>query len=188
MPIPISILGATGKMGQRIIALASTDPRFNIVGQSARATAVEETLEPCSVAIDFSSMDSAKRNIETAQKLKKGLVLGTTGLDAEALAAMRLASLDIPILYSPNFSLGIALCLETVKRFSAALYGHCTIDIIETHHIHKKDRPSGTALALAKAVGNGEIVCAPPEERTKQQILIHSVRSGYVVGEHTVVF
>jgi 4-hydroxy-tetrahydrodipicolinate reductase len=120
----------------------------------------------------------------------KPLVIGTTGHSEEERQQITSASHKIPILYSPNFSLGIALCLKAVAKMGAALYGSSTIDIIETHHLHKKDIPSGTSCALADAIHKGK---AFPEgssarERDKQQIVIHSIRSGEVTGEHTVIF
>ncbi len=208
MVLNISILGASGKMGQRILKLAKEDPRYKIVSGSIRPnddphffllttnqlaipikTTPEEAMDGCQVAIDFSSIHMTKKHIETAHALKKGLVIGTTGLDKDSLTAMTLAAQEIPILYSPNFSLGIALCLEMVKKLGNALFGDCYIDIIETHHIHKKDSPSGTALAMAKAIGRGEIAFSKSDSnRKKEQIVIHSIRSGNVIGEHTIIF
>ena len=185
--VNLSILGANGKMGQRIIKLAHNDSRYTIVAGYTRlppetnllaiplkATA-EEAMADCQVAIDFSSALATKHHIEIAKKLNKGLVIGTTGLDQDSLAAMHAAAEHIPILYSPNFSLGVALCIDIVNNLSAALADRCHIEITETHHIHKKDSPSGTALALASATG-------------KPDVPIHSIRSGDLVGEHTVIF
>lgn len=208
MALNISILGASGKMGQRIVKLAKEDTRFKIVCGSVRPdedpayfsaaadklgiplkTTPEEAMDGCQVAIDFSSIHAAKKHIESAHALNKGLVIGTTGLDRDALAAIELAAREIPILYSPNFSLGIALCLEVVKKLASSLFGDCYIDIIETHHIHKKDSPSGTALAMAKSIGKGEIAFNKSDpKRKKEQIIIHSIRSGNVIGEHTIIF
>ncbi len=206
MEIAISILGATGKMGQRIIQLAKDNSRYRIISGTQRSrpsaeshrttpcgipltTSPQEAMAHCQVALDFSSMDAAKQHIEAACALKKGLVMGTTGLDRTAFDAMQSASEQIPILYSPNFSLGIALCIDTVKRLGSVLFGQSEIDIIESHHLHKKDSPSGTALALAAAVGAGEITLPPiPAHRKKEQIVIHSIRSGHTIGEHTILF
>lgn len=208
MVLNISILGASGKMGQRIAKLAQEDPRYKIVSGSIRPnseshfshssadklaiplkTTPEEAMSGCQVAIDFSSIHATKKHIETAHALKKGLVIGTTGLDKDALKAMEIAAREIPILYSPNFSLGIALCLDVLKKLGSSLFGDCYIDIVETHHIHKKDSPSGTALAMAKAIGKGEIASNKSDpNRKKEQIVIHSIRSGDVIGEHTVIF
>ena len=203
MVLAISILGAKGKMGQKIISLVKGDPRYQIAGGSIRPSdpvleaalnfplrrTPEEAMSACQVAIDFSSADAAKKHIEVAQLLNKGLVIGTTGLDEEALSKIELASAHIPVLYSPNFSLGMALCFDTAKKFAQALSGECYIDIVETHHAAKKDSPSGTALALAKAMGKGGIALHETASRRKREdIAIHSIRSGKVVGAHSIIF
>ena len=171
MTTALAILGASGKMGKRILQLAEQDPQFHIVGLGSRSQLPE--LGSCDVAIDFTSPEATRHHLEAALRAKKPLVIGTTGHSPEQKNTIEKAAATIPILYSPNFSFGIALCLEAAMQMGKRLFGTCKIDIYETHHIHKKDRPSGTALAFAKAVGNGDI---------------HSVRSGEVVGEHTVVF
>jgi 4-hydroxy-tetrahydrodipicolinate reductase len=84
-------------------------------------------------------------------------------------------SKQIPILFSPNFSLGMAVCLEAAKQIAEQLKGLCQIEIIEAHHQTKKDKPSGAALKLAGAVSDKEIP-------------IHSIRAGDIIGDHTVVF
>lgn len=173
MTIALAILGASGKMGKRICQLAEQDPLFTIVGLRSRGELSE--LGSCDVAIDFTSPEATGHHLEAALSAKKPLVIGTTGHQPEEKKAIQEAAQAIPILYSPNFSFGVALCLEAAAQISKRLFGACQITIYETHHIHKKDRPSGTALAFAQAVGSG------PET-------IHSVRSGEVVGEHTVVF
>ena len=163
--IALTILGASGKMGERVLQLARSDPHFQIVDLHSE----------CDVAIDFTFPEGTLQHIEAATAAKKPLVIGTTGHSPEQKQAIIEAAKFIPVLHSPNFSFGMALCLETAANLSKALFGKCTIDIHEAHHVHKKDSPSGTALALAKAVGG-------------EEIRIHSVRSGETVGEHTVIF
>ncbi len=210
MTIALAILGASGKMGKRILQLAQKDPQFHIVGLGTRneyfgpltdligdhgeqITLASDTglaLATCDVAIDFTSHEATRGHLEAAISTKKALVIGTTGHPPDAKKAIEEAAKMIPILFSPNFSFGITLCLEAVSHLGKRLYGTCTIDILETHHVDKKDRPSGTALAFANAVGNGKPVlenhCTQP--RKKEEIVIHSLRSGEVIGEHTVIF
>lgn len=173
MPIGLSVLGATGKMGKRILELAHKDPEFHIAGSPP-------DLLKCDVAIDFTVHEATKEHLQAALKAAKPIVIGTTGHSQEEIKEIEEASKSIPILYSPNFSFGMALCLDAASRFGRALYGDCTITIVETHHIHKKDSPSGTAIALAKAVGNGRIVTenAATLPRSKEEIVICSIRSG----------
>jgi 4-hydroxy-tetrahydrodipicolinate reductase len=210
MTIALAILGASGKMGKRTLQLAQKDPQFHIVGLGARTEHFElltdligdrgeqitltsdpvSALATCHVAIDFTSHEATRGHLEAAISAKKALVIGTTGHLPETKKAIEEASETIPILFSPNFSFGIALCLEAASHLGKRLFGTCTIDILETHHVYKKDRPSGTALAFVNAVGHGKPVleshCAQP--RKKEEIIIHSIRSGEVIGEHTIIF
>jgi len=149
-------------MGSRVAALIEKNPAFSL----------KKILE-ADVAIDFSLPAALFTNLQNATAHRKPLVIGTTGHTLEGKKAIETASLEIPILFSPNFSLGMAACLE-----AAALIAHrlnCTIDIIETHHAQKKDTPSGTALKLREAMN------APNAS-------IHSIRAGDAIGEHTVIF
>lgn len=202
MTIALSVLGASGKMGKRVLQLALNDPSFHIVGATIRSAQsesmselpirlssnIKEALANCDVAIDFTSHEATENHLLAALDANKPLVIGTTGHTLEQRKAIEDAAKTIPILFSPNFSFGIALCLEVASRLGQALYGSCTIDIIETHHIHKKDRPSGTALAIAHAIGHGTVVLEDSSPRKKQEILIHAVRSGDVIGEHILIF
>jgi 4-hydroxy-tetrahydrodipicolinate reductase len=193
MAVALSILGASGKMGKRILQLAQKDPHFHMINLFSRADLSSDPVAPfasCDVAIDFTSHEATRNHLEGAILAKKALVLGTTGHPPETKRAIEEAAKVIPILFSPNFSLGIALCLEAAARLGKTLFGSCTIDILETHHTSKKDRPSGTALALAHAIGNGKGVMenTTTHPRRKDEIVIHSVRSGEVVGEHTLIF
>jgi 4-hydroxy-tetrahydrodipicolinate reductase len=199
MPLAISIFGATGKMGKSVLSCALQDPDLCIVAGTASPKSpflgidlgeligeknlhvpitsdVDQAISLCNAAIDFSVREASMRHVHAAQNAKKALVIGTTGLRPEEIRAIETAAQDIPIILSANFSLGIALCLKFAALLDNTLFGQSTIDIFETHHIHKKDMPSGTALALAQAIGKG-----------KQEIPIHSIRTGEVVGEHRLV-
>lgn len=198
MPLDISILGVTGKMGRCVLAQALQDPAMRIIaatasshslsigkdvgelfiGQSlgiALSSHVEQAMSLCDVAIDFSVREATLCHVHAAQIFKKALVIGTTGHGSEERRIIEKAAQDIPIVFSPNFSLGIALCLTMAAILGSTVFARSAIDIFETHHTHKKDQPSGTALALAQAIG-------------KENISIHSERSGETVGEHRLVF
>ncbi|MES2121972.1 MAG: 4-hydroxy-tetrahydrodipicolinate reductase [Chlamydiota bacterium] len=192
MTIGIAVLGATGRVGSRILELAGSDPEISIRNLLSinDITNNSPLIQGCDVAIDFTSAEATQGFLEEAVRASKPLVIGTTGHSEEAKRAIRASSEHIPILYSPNFSLGIALCLQTAAALGKALFGGCTIDIIETHHVHKKDSPSGTAIALADAIAQGKMVVASQSShpRSKQEIVIHSIRSGEAIGEHLIVF
>ena len=210
MTIALAVLGASGRMGKRILQLALKDPHFNLVGLSVkdkssqpltdfigdRAKQITLTSNPrlalanCDAAIDFTSHEATRDHLEAAVSERKALVIGTTGHTPEARKAIEEAAKFIPILFSPNFSFGVALCLEAAASLGKRLFGKCTIDILETHHAHKKDRPSGTAFTFANAIGNGKVVLEKNihQPRKKEEIVIHSIRSGDVIGEHTIIF
>lgn len=142
-------------MGSRVISLAQADADFT----------VEEDFERTDVVIDFSS----KENLSKVLSLQKPLVIGTTG--HASTQEMEIAAKNIPILFSPNFSLGMMAMLEAAALLAKKGF---SIEIIEAHHDQKKDKPSGSALALAKAMG--------------KEVPIHSIRSGDIIGDHTVLF
>jgi 4-hydroxy-tetrahydrodipicolinate reductase len=159
MAMGITVIGERGRMGSRVVALATGE--FFVTDW-----------ENADVAIDFSSPKALDEHLSRAISSKKPLVIGTTGHATDAYSAMQAASQKIPILFSPNFSLGMAACLEAVALLAQKLGG--TIDIVEAHHAQKKDKPSGTALLLAQMAGN--------------QVAIHSIRAGDIIGDHTVIF
>lgn len=152
-------------MGKTVRSLVEAD----------EALSLQNTLENADVAIDFSSPAALPSLLQRCSQHSKPLVIGTTGQSSEDVQAIHEIAQQIPILFSPNFSLGMAVCLETARQMSEKLKGLCQIEIIEAHHRTKKDQPSGAALALAKIVDQGEIP-------------IHSIRAGDIIGDHTVFF
>jgi len=132
---------------------------------------LQETVADADVVIDFSSPEGTEKAIE----MGKPLVCGTTALPQKTLSRLEELSKSVPVLYSPNFSLGIALLFQTLEEMGEKLKKYSTPTIHETHHIHKKDTPSGTALKMAEILG------IPPIE-------IESSREGEAVGIHQVDF
>lgn len=130
----ITLVGKSGKMGQILCGLIDEDSDLEIVE------------EDCDLVIDFSSEEGTK----AALAKKKPLVCGTTGLSEETFAQMEELAKEVPVLYSPNFSLGIALCSLMLEQVGEKWRDCVSIEIEETHHTQKKDSPSGTALKLAK--------------------------------------
>jgi 4-hydroxy-tetrahydrodipicolinate reductase len=187
MAIRLGVLGATGKMGKRVLALASQNSDFSIGSawthphskhlskEGALESDIDVVCKNADILIDFSIAAATLKILESALKWNKPLVIGVTGHSALEQTAIQNAAKKIPILYSANFSLGMAACLEVAKLFASKLRQDCRIKIVETHHIHKKDSPSGTALALAAAMR--------PHTPEPQ---IQSVRLGEVIGTHTV--
>lgn len=159
----VKLFGSTGRMGQAIAQLVSEDEALEL------CTSCEEA----DVLIDFSSSAITLDVLASAQKWQKPLVMGTTGLSEEQMQHLVEASKKIPILYSANFSIGIALMMRLLNAIKDEPY-FSSIKIIDTHHVHKKDAPSGTALRLKEALGDA--------------VQIESIREGEVIGRHEVVF
>lgn len=149
------------------------------------------------VLIDFSFPSSSARHALLAAELKKPIVFGTTGLNKEEKKSLKKASARTAVLWSPNMSLGVNILDVTVGRIAKALANY-DIEIIETHHAHKIDAPSGTAMRLAETAAAARGVRLDNSavygrrgnvgERMPGQIGVHAVRAGDVVGDHTVIF
>ncbi len=183
------IHGASGRMGQallrlcgesdscRVVAGVSRRPSQRVIDGVPQFSAGELNGVPeFDVAIDFTLPQAFDDILALCVERKLPLVSGTTGLDDAQRAALQSASKTIPVLWASNFSLGVAVLAELVERAAQALPGW-DCDIVEAHHVHKKDAPSGTALSLGDAAGQGG---AQPSYA--------SLRAGDIVGEHTVQF
>lgn len=206
MVIGLSILGVTGKMGKSILTLAVNKPNYKIIMGTSRqfleiptrqkiatidinmTSSAKLAILDADIAIDVSSKDTTFHHLEYAKQFSKPIVIGTTGHSPEMQKKIEEIAQYIPIFYTPNFSPGISLLLQLIELIKASGFSkNCCIDIMETHHIHKKDLPSGTALALAKATGK-EIAEDPITKRNPSQVCIHSIRSGEMLGEHQITF
>lgn len=177
MTTRIGLIGATGKMGRQIADCSKKDPKTSILWELS-AQSCRENLPPVDVIIDFSSPQALQDNLTLAKKQKVPIVIGTTGLQIEQKKSLELTSNLIPIFWSPNFSIGIAILVQTIETLSPLLKKIFTPSITETHHIHKKDAPSGSALAFAEATLTGYLEPAP----------IESFRINDVIGEHSISF
>lgn len=172
IPLRIGLIGAEGRMGRAISALASLDVCFIPFTRSSPA----KTTTQVDVFLDVSSSTACSQNLQVALLSRIPIVVGTTGhMNFDILKE---AAYTIPILYSANFSLGIALMLQAAKGFAQTFSRQTTIKIVETHHAHKKDAPSGTALLLAKKIRE----CHP------YQVEIQSIRCEEIIGKHELCF
>lgn len=157
---------------------------------------LEEVKEEVDVLIDFSNHLCLPLILEFGRKTNTPLVICTTGFTPEEKASMAEASKDISVFHSANMSIGINLLLSLVKQAAKSLYGEFDIEIIEKHHNMKLDSPSGTALMIADAINeeiehNGEYIYgrhSKTEKRKQNEIGIHAVRGGSIVGEHQTMF
>ena len=152
----------------------------------------------CEGVIDFSYHTGVPAFVTKAAEEGIPYVIGTTGITAEEQKAVDAAAQKIPVLQSGNYSLGVNLLLELVKKAATVLGPQYDVEVVEMHHRHKKDAPSGTALMLAKSAADGRGVALDETaiygrrgdigERPVGEIAIHALRGGSVVGDHTVMF
>jgi 4-hydroxy-tetrahydrodipicolinate reductase len=208
--IKVGVFGASGRVGKLLledlkdtanISVSTVYVRssldFSIDPSILITTDMTSFLQACDVVIDFSLPDACEILLEASIATPKPLVIGTTGLNVHQLNLLKNASEVMPILYATNMSLGVALLNKLVEQASAALKGF-DIEIVEMHHKHKKDAPSGTALTLAEHAAHGRGLDLDKVrvsgrdgnigERSSDEIAVMALRGGDIVGRHTVGF
>lgn len=202
----IILSGCNGKMGQVITRLASENPDVEIVAGSDPYEGIKNTypvysnvsdiVEKADAIIDFSNPAALDSLLSYSLTTKTPVILCTTGYNDEQKEKIYTASKSTPVFFSANMSLGVNLVSELIKRAAMQLEGLFDIEIIEKHHNKKVDAPSGTALMLADSINSvlsekAEYVYerqSKREKRTKNEIGLHAVRGGTIVGEHEVIF
>jgi len=209
-PVSIAVFGASGRMGQAVLRLASGDARARVVaalvkpGSVAGASSggvrhserIDRDIAP-DVLIDFSIAAAFDAALAEALGRRIAFVSGTTGLSLAQHDALRKAATTVPVLWSANFSLGVAV-LTRLAREAAQKLAAWDCEIAEAHHRNKKDAPSGTALALGRAIADArgvEFERVAERDRTAHSnvrgpaaIGFAVTRAGDIVGEHTVTF
>ena len=194
----IAILGAAGRMGKMLTALAE-GTELEVVSKVDIAEGYDrEWSSDVEGVIDFSYHIAVPAAVTKAAEAGIAYVIGTTGLTPDEQAAVNAAAQKIPVVQSGNYSLGVNLLLELVKKAASVLGSGYDIEVVEMHHRHKKDAPSGTALMLAKSAAAGRGVAFAENavygrkgdigERPSDEIAVHALRGGSVVGDHTVMF
>ena len=195
----IAIVGAAGRMGQMLVKLARESKDLEVVAQIDVADGfAREWPAGTEAVIDFSFHTAVPPSIEKAAAQGIAYVIGTTGLSDGEQAVVDAAAKKIPVVQSGNYSLGVNLLLNLVKTAAKVLGPEYDVEVVEMHHKHKKDAPSGTALMLAKAaaIGRGaefdDVAVFGRKgiigERPEGEIAVHALRGGSVVGDHTVMF
>lgn len=189
-PLRLLIHGASGRMGQALLRLAAERDDLQVVAAVTRRSPAQRVVEGVphfaaselngapqfDVAIDFSLPAGFDPVLALCVERGAGLVSGTTGISETQRQSLIQAATRIPLVWASNFSLGVAVLDELVERAAAALSGW-DCDIVESHHVHKQDAPSGTALTLGAAAQKGG---AQPHYA--------SLRAGDIVGEHLIQF
>lgn len=192
----ICIVGAQGRMGHAI-AEAAAEAGHSVSALVDQGDDLAAGIRSCDVVVDFSFHTVTRSVFETAAKLGKPVVCGTTGHSFDERAALLEIAARTATVWAGNFSVGVNLLCYLAERAAAILPPDFNAEIIEMHHRFKKDAPSGTALMLADAVlgprklGHEELRHGRegvPGERTQREVGMHSLRGGDVVGDHTVIF
>lgn len=190
--IKLGISGVCGRMGKRIFELAQQDEDFEITfGLEKKGTSligkemgkIKISSNPdgmflVDVMVDFSLPEATEINLDYIARYKKPVVIGTTGFNEAQLRKIQEVSQIVPVVFSPNMSVGVNLLFKLLPEIAQRLGPEYGIEIVEAHHKAKKDAPSGTAKKIAELIS----------ERTNRQIPMHSLRMGDIVGDHTVFF
>jgi 4-hydroxy-tetrahydrodipicolinate reductase len=217
----IAITGAAGRMGRTLInacqqadglevSVALEHPQSSLLGSDAGELAGIDRLDvpvgadlaavtgAFDVLIDFTRPESTLANLDRCRQAGRRMVIGTTGFNEEQKAQITTAAQDIAIVFAPNMSVGVNLCLKLLDTAARVLGDDVDIEIIEAHHRHKVDSPSGTALRMgevvAEALGRDLKACAVygreghTGERDSKTIGFETIRAGDIVGDHTVMF
>ena len=195
--INILLIGAKGRMGQAIIECAPLQ-NAQIIGACDVGDDPSQFINDCDVIIDFSYYQTTLKIAKLAVKHKKGLVIGTTGHDPETKAEiMNTLSGQIPVVWAGNYSIGVNTLNYLTKKAAKLLHEQFEAEVLEMHHHDKKDAPSGTAERLIEILKDqynlNSDQCVHGREgqvgaRPKQEIGVHALRGGDIVGEHTVFF
>jgi len=219
--IKIAISGAAGRMGRTLIeacqqteglqvAAAIEHAGSSMLGADAGELAgigklditivddLQKVVNDFDVLIDFTRPEVTERNLKICAEAGKNIVIGTTGFSEEQKLLIEQAATQTGVVFAPNMSVGVNLCFKLLDLAARVMGGEVDIEIIEAHHRHKVDAPSGTALRMgevvADALGRDLKECAvygregQTGERDRQSIGFETIRAGDIVGEHTVMF
>jgi 4-hydroxy-tetrahydrodipicolinate reductase len=181
-----------GAMGKIISSMLGDELAAN-VALECEYKALEEVKEDFDVIIDFSNPANLDMILSYVKKTKKPVVFATTGYSDIELAKIQELSKEAPVLRSANFSLGVILLNRLVKEVTPILKDSFDIEVVEAHHNKKVDSPSGTAKMLLKSITDETGYTVKPgrdgySPRSKNEVGIHSLRGGTIVGEHEVLY
>ncbi|MDE6575810.1 MAG: 4-hydroxy-tetrahydrodipicolinate reductase [Opitutales bacterium] len=190
----ILLNGAQGKMGQAVLEASSQEDTVVIERNGAAIFSISQGA--VDVGIDFSTPDGTIELLELALQYHIPLVIGTTGLNAKQQSRMCKAAEQIKILYSRNFSLGVHVFRKLIRMAAQCLPSSFQIEIVERHHKHKRDAPSGTAKSCLEDIqavrADSDVVFGrhgqATGDRNDNEIGVHSLRGGEVFGEHSVLW
>lgn len=191
--VKLAVSGACGKMGSRIINLASQDKNLQVtaaieavghseIGKEASGVKISgnvDIIKSADVLIEFTTPQATMEHLKDCIKFSKTMIIGTTGLSKDQIQELKIAAKRIPIVCSPNMSVGVNCLFGLVQAAAKKLGLDYDVNIVEAHHMHKKDSPSGTAKKLAQVVKDAS-------GREVRDIKV--VREGEIVGDHRIIF
>ena len=196
--IRIAVVGASGRMGQTIIEAISQNDKVSLGATLDKGDDLIAALDQFDVLIDFTRPEATLEYLAICQNSGKAMVIGTTGFSDDQLQEINNAAKNMAIVFAPNMSVGVNLSLKLLDMAARVIGEEADIEIVEAHHRHKVDAPSGTALKMgevvANALGRDLSECAVygregiEEPRDRNTIGFSTIRGGDVVGEHTVSF
>jgi len=196
--LKIAVSGSSGRMGKMLIDAINASPDCELAGQLDIGIDIHAELQNADYLIDFTRPEGTLAHLKVCRELNVKMVIGTTGFSDAEKAAIAVASKDIAIMMSPNMSVGVNVTLKLLEMAAKAMSTGYDIEIIEAHHRHKVDAPSGTALkmgeVIAGALGRDLKDCAVyaregvTGERDPSSIGFATIRGGDIVGDHTVLF
>jgi 4-hydroxy-tetrahydrodipicolinate reductase len=208
--IRVALVGAAGRMGQEIAGQLAEQADMKLVagveaaghpalgqqcGTGSVFSSLKDVIDSCDVVVDFSAAEPAVDDARLSARKGKAFITGVTGLDDGQLQVLREAGRKVAVVWAPNFSAGVGLLVRLAAQAARQLGKAYDIEVVETHHRDKADAPSGTALQLVEALkaasGASEVSCGRQGRTGRKpvgQIGVSSIRTGRVVGEHTVIF
>ncbi|MEC5127868.1 4-hydroxy-tetrahydrodipicolinate reductase [Verrucomicrobiales bacterium BCK34] len=196
--LDVLVTGFRGRMGQMVAASVSADPGTRVAAGIDLGDSLKEALERSKIVIDFTLPTFTDELIEGCLDRGIPIVMGTTGHSDKQLEMIQDASKSIPIVHAPNYSVGVNTLFWLTRRATEILGDEFDLEVVEMHHRHKKDSPSGTARRLAEILAEVRELSYDEDckhgrfgdvgARTKTEIGVHALRGGDVVGDHTVVY
>jgi len=194
----IAVVGSSGRMGQAIIESINQSDSVELGVKLDKGDDLASEVDNFDVVIDFTRPEATLNYLSICADAKKAIVIGTTGFSDDELQVINTTAKSIPVVFAPNMSVGVNLSLKLLDMAAKVIGDDADIEIVEAHHRHKVDAPSGTALKMgevvANALGRDLKECAIygregiEEPRDRKTIGFSTIRGGDVVGEHTVSF
>ena len=196
--LKVIINGAKGRMGQTLLKCVAEDPELELVAALDLGDELAVALPGAEVVVDFTHASATAALARCCAEAQTALVIGTTGQDAATRQVVAEAAQKIPVVFAPNFSVGVNTLFWLTRRAAEILGADFDLEVLEMHHRQKHDAPSGTARRLVEILAevrgwdaeadaqHGRV--GMPGERPSRQIGVHALRGGDVVGDHTVVF